>query len=134
MLLASLLQDRSVVALKGFDRRDFLQGLVTNDMTQCVGGKAIYAALLTPQGKILFDFFIIERQEGFLLDCAAAQANDLRDIVRGTNPKPGQHHVDGQICDPRRAQQWLGLFQSRRPERPVPGPEFITLDLQNFQQ
>jgi tRNA-modifying protein YgfZ len=77
MLLASLLQDRSVVALKGFDTRNFLQGLVTNDMTQCVGGKPIYAALLTPQGKILFDFFIIEREEGFLLDCAAAQANDL---------------------------------------------------------
>ena len=74
---ASLLEDRSVIALKGAETRDFLQGLITNDMTQCAPGKAIYAALLTPQGKILFEFFIVERDGGFLLDCAAQRRNDL---------------------------------------------------------
>jgi folate-binding protein YgfZ len=74
---ASLLDDRSVIALKGDETRDFLQGLITNDMAQCGPGKTIYAALLTPQGKILFDFFIVERGGSFLLDCAASRANDL---------------------------------------------------------
>jgi folate-binding protein YgfZ len=77
MLHASLLEDRSVVALRGGETRDFLQGLITNDMAQCAPGKAIYAALLTPQGKILFDFFIVEHDGGFLLDCAGSRANDL---------------------------------------------------------
>src|SRR5580704_4866005 len=77
MLLASLFQDRSVIALKGPDTRDFLQGLVTNDVTECTESNAVYAALLTPQGKILFDFFIVERGGQFLFDCAASQANDL---------------------------------------------------------
>jgi folate-binding protein YgfZ len=77
MLLASLFQDRSVIALKGPDTRDFLQGLVTNDVTECTESNAVYAALLTPQGKILFDFFIVERGGRFLFDCAASQANDL---------------------------------------------------------
>jgi folate-binding protein YgfZ len=77
MLQASLLEDRSVVALLGPETRDFLQGLVTNDMAECVEGKAIYAALLTPQGKILFDFFAVESGGRILLDCAAARAGDL---------------------------------------------------------
>src|SRR6185503_17471169 len=75
--LASLLEDRSVIALKGAETRDFLQGLITNDMAQCAPGNAIYAALLTPQGKILFDFFVIERDDGFLLDCARERTPDL---------------------------------------------------------
>src|SRR5882672_3647474 len=74
---ASLLEDRSVVVLSGPDASGFLQGLITNDMAECASGKAIYAALLTPQGKILFDFFVVERDGCFLLDSAAWRANDF---------------------------------------------------------
>jgi folate-binding protein YgfZ len=61
------LADRAVLAVSGPEARGFLQGLVTNDME--LGG-ARYAALLTPQGKILFDFIIVERGGVFLIDCA----------------------------------------------------------------
>jgi folate-binding protein YgfZ len=77
MPYASLLEDRSVIAVKGTEARPFLQGLISNDMEDCAPGKGIYAALLTPQGKILFEFFVTEHEERFLIDCAAARAADL---------------------------------------------------------
>jgi tRNA-modifying protein YgfZ len=78
MLSASVLDDRAIIALGGAEARDFLQGLITNDMAGCGEGRAIYAALLTPQGKILFDFFVVPGGvDIWLLDCAAARANDL---------------------------------------------------------
>ena len=53
-----LLNDRAVLELTGDDRVAFLQGLVSNDVTQAAPGHAVWAALLTPQGKWLADFFI----------------------------------------------------------------------------
>jgi folate-binding protein YgfZ len=50
---------------------------VTNDVGRLPQGGAAYAALLTPQGKILFDFFVVANDDGLLLDCAAAQADAL---------------------------------------------------------
>ena len=64
------LDDRTILALGGPDARDFLQGLVTNDMQRLAPGKALYTALLSPQGKILFDFFVTEGEGALLLDCA----------------------------------------------------------------
>ncbi len=77
MAYASLLDDRSVISVRGAEARQFLQGLISNDMEECAPGRAIYAALLTPQGKILFEFFVTEHEDRFLLDCAAARAPDL---------------------------------------------------------
>ena len=78
MVYASILENRAVVALAGAEARDFLQGLITNDMEACGGGRAIYAALLTPQGKILFDFFVVPHGENrWLIDCAGSRASDL---------------------------------------------------------
>lgn len=77
MAYASLLDDRSVISLKGPEARAFLQGLISNDMEACAPGRAIYAALLTPQGKILFEFFVAEHEDRFLVDCAAVRAPDL---------------------------------------------------------
>ena len=75
---AAILEDRSVLALTGADARDFLQGLITSDIAQLGPGKAIYAALLTPQGKILFDFLLAVDEGGrILIDCAGARAGDL---------------------------------------------------------
>ena len=73
----SLLSDRSVILISGDDRRSFLQGLVTHDLNRLSSGGAIFAALLTPQGKILFDFFIADKGESFLLDCHAEAAPAL---------------------------------------------------------
>ncbi len=78
MTYASILDDRAVIALSGAEARDFLQGLITNDMAACVSDCALYAALLTPQGKILFDFVVVpESETRVLIDCAASRAPDL---------------------------------------------------------
>jgi len=77
MVQASILSDRSVITVGGAEARAFLQGLVSNDMENCPPGRAIYAALLTPQGKILYEFFVTERDGRFLLDCASARAPEL---------------------------------------------------------
>jgi tRNA-modifying protein YgfZ len=74
---AALLPDRSLIAAAGEDRASFLQGLVTNDVEGLEKGAACFAGLLSPQGKILFDFFVINTGETFLLDCPAAAVGDL---------------------------------------------------------
>jgi tRNA-modifying protein YgfZ len=69
------LDDRAVIAVSGPEARDFLQGLVTNDIRRVEPGSLSYAALLTPQGKILFDF-LIGSQDGTLLLDVPASARD----------------------------------------------------------
>jgi len=71
------LADRGVVRVAGEDAGKLLQGLVTNDMGLLSGQPAIHAALLTPQGKILFDFFIARAEGGFLLETARDKAAEL---------------------------------------------------------
>src|SRR5271156_2533621 len=78
---AALLPDRGVVKVSGEDARDFLNGLVTTDMTLLRPGLGRFGALLTPQGKIIVDFLITEAPSGhgggFLIDCPRALAQDL---------------------------------------------------------
>ena len=69
----ALLPDRAVLAIAGEDRVSFLQGLVSNDVGDAAPGRAVWAALLTPQGKYLADFFILADGERLLLDCEAGQ-------------------------------------------------------------
>jgi folate-binding protein YgfZ len=68
---------RGVVAVGGEDRVAFLQGLVSNDMALAAPGRAVWAALLTPQGKWLADFFVLADGERLLLDCERAQVSFL---------------------------------------------------------
>jgi len=70
----AVLPERGVVEVTGEDRVTFLQGLVSNDVTQAAPGRAVWAALLTPQGKWLADFFILAEDGRLLLDCARGQA------------------------------------------------------------
>jgi len=60
VLQFSLLPHRSVIAVGGADRVEFLQGLISNDTTKIAPGRAIWAALLTPQGRFLNDMFVID--------------------------------------------------------------------------
>jgi len=71
------LSDRAVIALEGSEARFFLQGLITNDLDGLAPGRGLYAALLTPQGKILFDFLIAEGDGALLLACPAANTDAL---------------------------------------------------------
>ena len=102
---------RQIIRVTGEDRLDFLQDLVTNDVTRA----PCWAALLTPQGKYLADFLILSDGDALLLDVDAGLAEDLlrrpgmyklrskvaleavaMPIARGTGPAP-----DGAIADPR---------------------------------
>jgi folate-binding protein YgfZ len=63
------LSDRFSLRIAGPDRQNFLQGLVSNDMGKVTSSEAIYAALLTPQGKFLHDLFILADGDSYLVDC-----------------------------------------------------------------
>ena len=64
------LTSRGCIRISGTEAKKFLQDIVTNDVDRAVGGKAVHAALLTPQGKILFDFFLLDQGGHFLMECA----------------------------------------------------------------
>ena len=71
------LADRSVISVSGPDARSFLQGLVTCDMARVAPDAPGFGALLTPQGKILFDFLIVAHDDRILLDTSREKAGDL---------------------------------------------------------
>lgn len=71
------LPSRGVVRIDGPERKEFLNNLVTNSVDALDAGEAAYAALLTPQGKILFDFFVVETGQAYLVDCHGAFTADL---------------------------------------------------------
>ena len=73
-MAATTLADRAIVRVSGEDAPGFLQGLVTSDVA---GPLPVWAGLLTPQGKCLFDFLVWEDGEDLLIDCEAAAADDL---------------------------------------------------------
>jgi folate-binding protein YgfZ len=73
----ALLDDRGVVSVSGEDAGKLLQGIITNDMDLLDKQPAIHTALLTPQGKILFEFFVAKSGPGYLLDVARSQTADL---------------------------------------------------------
>jgi folate-binding protein YgfZ len=109
---ATTLADRAVIRLSGEDVRGFLQGLVTNDVA---GDLPVWAGLLTPQGKALFDFIVWADGDDLLIDCEADQADALirrlsayrlrRPITIARDPALGVHWAlsGGTTPDPRNA-------------------------------
>ncbi|HEY2071536.1 MAG TPA: hypothetical protein VGG48_18395 [Rhizomicrobium sp.] len=79
---AARLDDRAVIALFGPDARSLLQGLITNDVDTIAPGMGLYAALLTPQGKILYDFLLTEGDGAILIDCLATARDVLLKRLR----------------------------------------------------
>ena len=69
--------ERTILDLGGADREHFLQGLVTNDVAPLSRGEMVYAALLSPQGKYLADFFLVPQPDRILIDVAAPLAAGL---------------------------------------------------------
>jgi folate-binding protein YgfZ len=76
-MAATTLSDRAILRLAGEDVRGFLQGLVTNDMALLAPDRPLWAALLTPQGKALFDFILWADGDDVLADCEAEAAEEL---------------------------------------------------------
>src|ERR1700690_4112804 len=73
MTKIATLTTRATLAVEGEDRIAFLQGLVSNDVAEATPGRAVWAALLTPQGKYLADFCILADRDRLLLDVEHAQ-------------------------------------------------------------
>ena len=120
IMAATTLTDRAVVRLSGEDVRGFFQGLVTSDV---MGVLPVWAGLLTPQGKCLFDFIVWDDGTYLLLDCEAEAADELikrlaiyrlrRPITIARDPSIAVHwSIEGAgTPDPRLAalgSRWLG--------------------------
>ncbi|MEQ8354352.1 MAG: folate-binding protein [Kiloniellaceae bacterium] len=74
---AVLLDYRGLLKVSGADKREFLQGIVSNDVNRATPETAIWTAFLTPQGKFLHEFFLAGMDETLLIDCEAERAADL---------------------------------------------------------
>ncbi len=69
----TILPNRGLLKISGADRKSFLQGLITNDINLLEKQPCLYACLLTPQGKFMFDFFITEENDTLYLDCEGGE-------------------------------------------------------------
>jgi len=72
-----ILEKRGVILISGKDAKDFLQNIITNDINKVSYKNSVFAALLTPQGKYLNEFFIIQNNIGYLLDCSENSTSEL---------------------------------------------------------
>ena len=64
-----LLEDRGLISITGKDAKNFLQNIITNDVEKVSSTSTIFSALFSPQGKYLFEFFLLQSKNGYLLDC-----------------------------------------------------------------
>ena len=72
-----LLEDRGLISITGDDAKNFLQNIITNDIEKVNNSCSIFSALFTPQGKYLFEFFLIQSKDGYLLDCDSKATNEI---------------------------------------------------------
>ena len=72
-----IFEDRGLLYLNGEDVKEFLQNLITNDIEKITNEMSCFAALLTPQGKYLFDFLITKHKAGYFLDCEKSNIDML---------------------------------------------------------
>jgi folate-binding protein YgfZ len=75
---AAVLSDRAALRVSGDEAPHFLHNLVTSSVEGLQPGRAAYGALLTPQGKIISDFFVLRAEDGFLLDVPAGRLEELK--------------------------------------------------------
>ena len=74
-----ILENRGLISIIGEDAREYLQNIITNDIDKVSRSSSIFSALLSPQGKYLFDFFVIKNDRGYLLDCDGNSVKSLID-------------------------------------------------------
>ena len=72
-----ILEDRGLLYINGEDAKNFLQNIITNDINKVSDNNSCFSALLTPQGKYLYDFIISKHKSGYFLDCEKENIEDL---------------------------------------------------------
>jgi len=71
------LEDRGFIQVKGVEAKDFLQNIVTNDVEKVTNSSTIFSSILTPQGKYLFEFFILKLKDSYLIECEKESAEEI---------------------------------------------------------
>ncbi len=137
------LKNRGLIHIEGADRVDFLQGLVSNDVTKLEQERVLYACLLTPQGKFLHDFFMYHGNGFILIDCeGGGRAEDLynrlnryrlrADVqisIEKENDVYGVFNVEIGLPDPRHADFGYRSFE----EPPLDEQDFNEWDTRRIQ-
>ena len=72
-----ILKDRGLISVSGKDAKDFLQNIITNDINKVSYKATLFSGLFNPQGKYLFEFFVIKSDEGYFLDCENEISQEL---------------------------------------------------------
>ena len=71
------LEDRGLIQVKGDEAKDFLQNIVTNDIEKVTNDSTVFSSILTPQGKYLFEFFVVRFKDSYLLECEKKSAPEI---------------------------------------------------------
>ena len=71
------LEDRGFIQINGPDAKDFLQNIVTNNIEKVSEKSTLFSSILTPQGKYLFEFFVLKFNEGYLLECEKTSTEEI---------------------------------------------------------
>jgi len=72
-----ILEDRAIIYINGFDAKDFLQNLISNDINKVTDNSSCFASLFTPQGKFLYEFIVVKHKSGFFIDCEKNQSQEI---------------------------------------------------------
>jgi folate-binding protein YgfZ len=102
-----ILKDRSLLEVQGADSKKFLQSLITNDINKLASHSLIYSALLNPQGRFLYDFFIFEIGNKIYIDCYEGRVEEIFKKLRFYKLRS---LVDIKIVSDFKVAQIIGVF------------------------
>ena len=71
------LEDRGFIQVNGAEAKDFLQNIVTNDIEKATSSSTVFSSILTPQGKYLFEFFILKLKDNYLIECEKKSTTEI---------------------------------------------------------
>ena len=72
-----ILEDRGFIQIKGTEAKDFLQNIVTNDIEKVTSDSTVFSSILTPQGKYLFEFFVLKLKDNYLIECEKKSTTEI---------------------------------------------------------
>ena len=76
------LEDRGFIQVNGLEAKDFLQNIVTNDIEKVNSNSTVFSSILTPQGKYLFEFFVLKLKDSYLLECEKKSTAEIIKLLK----------------------------------------------------
>jgi len=76
------LEDRGFIQVNGLEAKDFLQNIVTNDIEKATNSSTVFSSILTPQGKYLYEFFVLKLKDGYLLECEKKSTAEIIKLLK----------------------------------------------------